>query len=113
MANIPRPSGSTPPCLPAHAHTRTQHALLQGLTYQSWARQRGCPALVPRHQAHSQLLCVTRRDLAVLRLSTGAGSSPPVQYSSVELQQPPILRSIVPLVWNPSELTAIVIGGER
>ncbi len=70
-------------------------------------------ALLSRQQAHSQLLCVTRRDLAVVLLSTGAGSSPPVQYSSAELLQPPILRSIAPLVWDPSEPTAILIGGER
>ncbi len=102
MPNNPRPSGSTPPYAPA-----------PGVHVSELGTARVLSTLVPRHQAHWQLLCVTRRDLAVLRLSTGAGSSPSVQYSSVELQQPPILRSILPLVWNSSELTAIVIGGER
>jgi hypothetical protein len=36
-----------------------------------------------------------------------------VQYSSTELLQPPIVRSIAPLVWDPSVPTAIVIEGER
>ncbi len=49
----------------------------------------------------------------MVRLNTSAGISSLVSYSSGELLQPPILRLITPLVWDPSEPTAIVIDGER
>ncbi len=65
-----------------------------------------------RGQPHSQLLCTTGLAQGLVRLNTGAGSVS-VQYSSTELLQPPIVRSIAPLVWDPSVPTAIVIEGER
>ena len=63
-------------------------------------------------QPHSQLLCTTGLTQGLVRLSTGAGSVS-VQYSSTELLQPPIVRSIAPLVWDPAAPTTVVIEGER
>jgi hypothetical protein len=63
-------------------------------------------------QAHTQLLCVTTRAEGLVRVSTSAGSVA-VPYSSAELLQPPIVRSVAPLVWDPSQPTEIVVEGER
>ena len=64
-------------------------------------------------QPHTQLLCVTTRVQGSVLVTTGAGSSGVLQYSSAELLLPPIVVSVTPLLWDTSAPTAIVIEGER
>ena len=64
-------------------------------------------------QPHIQLLCVTRLARGTVRLVTAAGSATPAQYDSVELLQPPIVSSVSPVEWDPSQPTTVVITGER
>ncbi len=71
-----------------------------------------CAAVLGDGQPYSQLLCVTARAQGIARVSTSAGSASAL-YSSAELLQPPIVRTIAPLVWDPSLPTTIVIEGER
>jgi hypothetical protein len=64
-------------------------------------------------QPHTQLLCVTQLDRGTLRVATVAGAAPAMLYDSSELQQPPSVTNVVPLVWSPSESTIVTVTGQR
>jgi hypothetical protein len=64
-------------------------------------------------QPHTQLLCVTRIARGTVRVATSAGAAAGVPYDSNELVQPPIVTSVTPFLWSPSEATTVIISGER
>ena len=64
-------------------------------------------------QPHTQLLCVTQLDRGTLRVATVAGAAPAMLYDSSELQQPPSVTNVAPLVWSPSEPTIVTVTGQR
>lgn len=64
-------------------------------------------------QPHTQLLCATQLARGIIRVATAAGATVGVLYDSSELLQPPIVGSVTPPVWSPSEPTTVVISGER